>query len=182
MSGRPLTVLSMRRTHPFAVTRSVLLRGFLCSTLLVGFGFVGSIRPLAAQESSNFTTPSRNIDCLIFQLDGLASASCVVKSDSWRKLPKKPADCDLDWSPTEVGISEETERGKRKVSVYAGVCRGDIGPLCPPDSCRVLGYGKSITIASFTCTSRTTGMTCLDRKSSKKRGFTVNRSGYQLYR
>ena len=136
--------------------------------------------PALAQDltSINFTTPSKNIDCLMFDFNETAAASCVVKSASWKKLPAKPADCDLDWSATEIGITSEKSGSTFKNSLNAGTCRGDIGPLCGP-TCLVLGYGKSRTFRNITCTSAKAGVTCRTTSGPKK-GFTVSRAGYTV--
>jgi hypothetical protein len=152
----------------------------LALALAVSLGLVGSVTyPANAQltEIIRFTSPTGNIDCEMYGIDGSPSAGCLVENATWKVSPKKPADCDLDWSPTEVYLSVE---GKPAVSV--GSCRGDIGPLCSPagnpDSCVVLPYGKSKSLGIITCTSAKTGITCVTTKGAK-RGFTVNKSGYK---
>ena len=130
---------------------------------------------IAVAKPVHFTTPSGNIDCLGgFDTPG-ASVDCTVQEQSWPKLPKKPANCDLDWAPTDISLTN----GKVRV----GACRGDIGPLCAPgtDRCTVLAYGKSVLIKrSIRCTSRRTGLTCRARKGLGA-GFRVSRQGYTIF-
>ena len=61
-------------------------------------------------------------------------------------------------------------RRARKVKVADAV--GD--PSSP-----VLAYGKSRGFGRFTCTSRTTGLTCRDRRSGH--GFAVSRERQRLF-
>ena len=129
----------------------------------------------AAADPVHFTTPSGNIDCVGgFDTPG-ASVDCLVEKNSWPKLPKRPANCDLDWVGSEISLTN----GKVRV----GACRGDIGPLCAPgtDRCTVLAYGKSVLIKrSIRCTSRRTGLTCRARKGLGA-GFRVSRQGYTIF-
>jgi hypothetical protein len=150
------------------------------AVIVWSFGMSGG--PVDARaEIANFTSPTRNIDCLIVDSDDQTSANCVVKNNAvWKSYKKKPADCDLDWSPTELFLESTQEQTSVINTVAVGVCRGDIGPVCP-GTCRTLGYGKSETIGRITCTSQKTGMTCVTNKG-KRKGFTVNRSGYKLIR
>jgi hypothetical protein len=131
--------------------------------------------PTAQTSLVHFTTPSKNIDC-IGSPSGPPFVDCLVEKANWAQKPRKPASCDLDWVPTEVGMS------RRRVSV--GACRGDIGPLCVPtgpDRCSTLGYGRSVAIGPIRCASAVTGVTC--RYTSAPRvGFKVSREGYTIYR
>ncbi len=165
------------------VMKSSRLFSLVLATLVAGFFLVGAHGgPVQAQDldSISFTTPSKNIDCLLFDLDGSTSGNCVVKSAAWKKLPAIPSDCDLDWAATEVSVFSEKSGATLTNSVALGSCRGDVGPLCGP-TCPVLAYGKSFTLRSIKCTSTTKGVTCVTT-SGPKRGFTVNRAGYTLIR
>lgn len=139
----------------------------------------------SAQEIVHFTTPSNNIDCMIYAYDSTTVADCLVKSAAWKKAPTRPKDCDLDWSATEIAVSSETKGSKRFNRVSTGSCRGDIGPLCGPigtnDGCATLAYGKSASLGAITCTSKTGGVTCVTTLGPR-RGFTVNRAGYTQLR
>ena len=132
---------------------------------------------VALAKPVHFTTPSGNIDCIGgFDTPG-ASVDCLVQKHSWPKVPKRPADCDVDWIGSEIHLTNGV--------VTVGSCRGDIGPLCLPsgaDRCTVLAYGKSVLIKrSIRCTSRRTGLTCRARKGLGA-GFKVSREGYKIFR
>ena len=124
----------------------------------------------------HFTSPSGNINCL-GSTAGPEYVSCLVRRASWPRRPARPRGCDLDWIPTEVGMS------RRRVSV--GSCRGDVGPLCGPRGsgleCTTLAYGRSVTIGPIRCTSATNGVTCRYRTAPRV-GFRVAREGYVIYR
>jgi hypothetical protein len=75
---------------------------------------------------------------------------------------------------------ESTANGKSYINKSgAGVCRGDISNAICVTKCRVLAYGKTETTGTVTCTSKTTGVTCVTIKG-KRTGFTVNKAGYTL--
>jgi hypothetical protein len=160
-------------------------RFLLAASLVIGSAVLGPLslvapQPAVAQDMIHFTTPSKNIDCLLYPSDFEFVASCIVKTAEWTNAPDRPADCDLDWSPTDVYLASEV-RGKRVTNaVGVGGCRGDIGPICGP-GCRTLGYGKSVKLASITCTSATTGVTCVTTKG-RRTGFVISRAAYRLIR
>ncbi|HEY7794509.1 MAG TPA: DUF6636 domain-containing protein [Gaiellaceae bacterium] len=123
-----------------------------------------------AQTLVHFQSPSGNINCLVFT----SGAECVVKKQSWPRLPPRPASCDLDWVPANVSLS-----GTR---LFVGACRGDVGPLCYRGSgCRTLRYGRAITVGRIRCVSATNGVTCR-RTDGRRVGFRIAREGYRLYR
>lgn len=137
---------------------------------------VAAVPAVAPAAIVQFTSPSRNIDCLGTTDAGSVGVSCVVQRASWPKYPPRPASCDLDWSKTEISLFAGRVR--------LGACRGDVGPLCVRGSgsrCRVLPYGKTVAIRSIRCTSRTTGMTCR-AADGKGVGFQVSREGYRIFR
>ena len=124
----------------------------------------------SAQSLVHFTSPSGNIDCLMFG----AGAECVVQKQSWPHLRPRPASCDLDWVPNNLSVS-----GSR---VFVGACRGDVGPLCYAGSgCRTLGYGRSLVLDNVRCVSARDGVTCR-RVDGHRVGFRIAREGYTLFR
>ena len=126
--------------------------------------------PASAQTLVHFRSPSGNINCIMFG----GGAECVVKKQSWPRLPARPASCDLDWVPNNLSVS-----GTR---VFVGGCRGDVGPLCYAGSaCRTLGYGQSATLGRMRCASARNGVTCR-RLDGRRVGFRIAREGYTLYR
>jgi hypothetical protein len=119
----------------------------------------------------HFTSPSGNIDCL-GSTTVPVYVSCLVQRTTWPKEPPRPSGCDVDWIPTEAGLS------RRATSV--GACRGDVGPLCFPGTCSRLAYRRSLEIGPIRCTSATNGITCRYRTSPRV-GFRVAREGYVLF-
>jgi hypothetical protein len=158
------------------------VKTFAVTLAFAVLGLMGA-QPALADDMAHFTTPSNNIDCMIYTFDSTTVADCLVKSAAWKKRPAKPKDCDLDWADTEISVSSEVKGSKRVNAVFPGSCRGDIGPLCGPigtnDGCISLPYGKSATVGPITCTSKTSGVTCVTTLGPK-RGFTVNRAGYTI--
>jgi hypothetical protein len=123
-----------------------------------------------AQSLVHFRSPSGNINCVVFA----GGAECVVKKQTWPRLPRRPASCDLDWVPANLSLS-----GTR---LFVGACRGDVGPLCYQGSgCRTLAYGSGVTMGKIRCVSRTNGVTCR-RVDGRHVGFRIAREGYTLYR
>jgi hypothetical protein len=126
----------------------------------------------APQRLVHFQSPSGNINCIL----DVTFASCLVKRHTWRNLPARPPSCDTDWIPSEVSL------GRRSVS--AGVCRGDVGPLCVPNTslrCTTLAYGRSVVRGAIRCSSAVNGVTCR-RRDGRRIGFRVAREGYTLFR
>jgi uncharacterized protein DUF6636 len=124
----------------------------------------------SAQSLVHFRSPSGNINCVMFG----GGAECVVKRQSWPRLPARPAACDLDWVPASLSVS-----GSR---VFVGACRGDVGPLCVGEArCRTLPYGHALTLGKARCVSARNGVTCR-RLDGRRVGFRIAREGYTLYR
>ena len=124
----------------------------------------------------HFQTPSGNINCIggpAFQ-GSPAFVECLARKQSWPRLAKKPASCDLDFDPATLQL------GRRHVTV--GSCRGDIGPLCvhTSDKCSTLGYGRSVDMGPIRCTSTQAGVTCR-YKTAPRVGFLIAREHYVLY-
>jgi uncharacterized protein DUF6636 len=124
----------------------------------------------------HFKSPSGNINCLGQKgYSGTPTfVQCSIRGSTWSVKPKKPRTCDLDWDPYTL------ELANRKL--YAGSCRGDIGPLCidPANPCSTLAYGRSVDIGPIRCTSATGGVTCRYR-TARRVGFRIAREGYRLY-
>jgi hypothetical protein len=135
--------------------------------------------PAAHAQSKlvHFKSPSGNINCIGAAGGSLGPAfvDCLVRKNTWASKRAKPANCDLDWAPTEIGLS------KRKT--YVGACRGDIGPLCidPANPCSTLAYGRSVDLGPIRCVSATTGVTCRYRTAPRV-GFLIARERYVVYR
>jgi hypothetical protein len=121
--------------------------------------------PAAATPSRivSFRTPSGNINCIYG--DQPHYVRCDIRS-GLRPKPPHPQNCDL-----EYGDSVSMNRASRAHLV----CHGDttIDPRA-----RVVKYGKSITVGPFTCTSRTSGLTC---RNAAGHGWFLSRESYRLF-
>jgi hypothetical protein len=155
----------------------------LTLTFLLAAGPADVVR--AQSTSTTIRTPTGNIICE-FRSDNSDTDSdsvvCGVQESSWKSNPKKPADCDLDWSPNEVGLSSDTNGTTITNLTWVGGCYGGVDmPICPKSSsCTVLFYGKSAQHGRIRCTSEKTGVTCVTT-AGKKRGFSVSKSGYKRF-
>ncbi|MBE9206259.1 hypothetical protein IQ244_06990 [Nostoc sp. LEGE 06077] len=117
--------------------------------------------PAIAQAETQFQTPSRNIHCLIAD----ESIRCDVLEITGR-IPPQPKDCELDWGH----VFNLNQRGNG----YRG-CYGDtVADANSP----VLQYGKILRYQGFTCTSRKTGLTCINRD---KRGWELSRERQRFF-
>jgi hypothetical protein len=100
-----------------------------------------------AERTIFFQSPSHNIACAMVS-DGVR---CDIRHHSWMSPPKPPS-CDVDYG----GGLSLTEHGKGHYT-----CAGDtlLG------SGRVLAYGGSRTLGRFRCTSKRSGMRCVNRRN-----------------
>jgi hypothetical protein len=139
--------------------------------------------PSSPGRMFHFKSPSGNIQCRM----NAEGASCLVLKNNWRRLRPRPADCDLDWSPTDMAMYLDPSQGRWKLEI--GACRGDIGPLCyGGDPCSVLQYGHSVTsvvraarLRGIRCASARNGITCTKLgRTPGNRGFRIARQGYAV--
>jgi len=162
---------------------------------LTAFGLLVALAALGAPPSGrgapdkdvHFKSPSGNIHCRM----SYEGVSCLLRENTWRRLKPRPADCDVDWFPTDIGMSVSRKTGRWVVDI--GGCRGDVGPICyAGDPCFVLGYGRSVTrsfpqsrkgiVLGIRCTSATNGVTCIKLGSKRGvRGFRIAREGYAIF-
>ncbi len=117
--------------------------------------------PAEAASSAWFSSPSRNIGCMMTA----TGVRCDTKTHTYTPTPK-PASCHFAWGP----------------SIVVGT-RGRGHFLCVSDTVagapKILGYGASRIIGRFRCTSRTTGMKCVNTLNGH--GFRISRSSYRLF-
>jgi hypothetical protein len=71
------------------------------------------------------------------------------------------------------------ESVKMNAKGHSKVCKGWKCVGDPPGDAFTLGYGDSVRVGPFRCTSRTTGMTC--RAIGKGHGFVISRAGIDLF-
>jgi hypothetical protein len=122
-----------------------------------------SAAPTATVRLATFRSPSANIGCDI--ADGVAR--CDIRRRSWSP-PRHPASC-----PSEVDFGQGLQV---RASGRGGfVCAGDtaLDPSAP-----ALAYGADSQVGSFTCASRTNGMTCTNAKGH---GFFITSEFYRLF-
>ena len=108
----------------------------------------------------HFKTPSGNIGCI----GNKTRLRCDIVRTSVRP-PPKPLTCEFDWG-----------------NAFQLLPRFAAHRICVSDSAlgarRVLGYGKSLRIGPFLCTSRRSGLTCTSRT---RHGFFLSRDRINLY-
>ena len=146
------------------IGRKVLgLRIGLAALLLVAATLTTAVAAPAAAASSSawFSSPSKNIGCYM----DASSVRCDVLKYTY-KATKRPAWCPLAWGPAV----EVDTKGKGHFECVGDTVAG---------SKTILKYGHSRSIGRFTCTSRTTGMTCIDRWNGH--GFRVSKASYRFF-
>ena len=110
--------------------------------------------PAVAEEVKFFYSPSKNI-------------SCEVSSGGERGAY---AFCQTLQKPRSVTLSDQ---GTLKVC-DGTKCLGD-----PPEDAFELGYGKSVEVGNFKCTSKQTGMRCSVSPSGN--GFELSREALDQF-
>jgi hypothetical protein len=121
----------------------------------------GSAGARAAADTF-FESPSGNIGCVISAKSGVR---CDIRERDWRP-PPKPRSCPVDWGN---GVSV----ARRGAGRYT--CAGD---TVFSDG-QALRYGRSILRGRFRCTSRRSGMRCINRRSAH--GFRLSRQRVRLF-
>ena len=117
-----------------------------------------------AQEG--FRSPTGNIHCQFFAVDGDAVIRCDLRQVSNRSLPR-PRDCELDWGQA-FEISGRATRG-------TPLCYGD---TVQDERLPVLPYGQSWQRAGLTCISEQSGVSC---RNARGHGFTLSRAAQSVF-
>jgi hypothetical protein len=108
-----------------------------------------------ATAATFFQSPSGNIRCVI---DRTSIARCDITQRNWSP-PPKPRSCPGDWANgMQVGF-----RGRGRFT-----CASDAVP-----GGRTLGYGESVRRGRFRCSSRRSGMRCVNTRNGH--GFALSR-------
>jgi hypothetical protein len=118
---------------------------------LVALALAGAaaLPAVAAGALTQFQTPSRNIGCIGGSFEGRQFLRCDI-SRTTVPDPPRPRTCTEDYGRAfEMSASGRPQR----------LCHGDTALGGP----RVLGYGRSLRIGPFNCTSRQAGLTCRNR-------------------
>ena len=111
----------------------------------------------------------------------IATASKSALKQRFFLSPSGNISCELDYTVGNGPTDAYCQADKPGVSVTmspAGKLRICNGTRClgnPPDNATTLGYGKSVTLGPFKCTSLTSAMDC--RVTATARGFAISRSG-----
>jgi hypothetical protein len=122
--------------------------------------FIGP--PVAAADIVGFTSPSKNIGCLLS--DDLLR--CDIEERNWSP-PPRPTDCP-DFTGYGQGISLHPTGSAQFV------CAGDTAMGGGP----VLPYGQYQAGGGMSCNSEPSGMRC---SNSDGHGFTISRDAYRLF-
>jgi hypothetical protein len=120
-----------------------------------------SPQPYLLGANAYFVTPSRNIDCAIYN-DSSPSATCTIASYLW---DEPGPDCN------NGAVVQVTAYGSPQFLSCAA-------SEFQPNSVE-LSYGYSLTNGQFTCTSASTGVTCTDNDTGD--GFTLSRESFQQF-
>jgi hypothetical protein len=121
--------------------------------------------PALADDLIFFQSPTGNIHCMIATGEW-AEARCdmIELMPTYRQAP---ANCELDWGAYfSVGLSS------RKGEL---ACVGD---TVVDQGSGVLGYGETLSLGGFDCSSEKTGMTCTNPAGH---GFTISRAQQRLF-
>ena len=122
----------------------------------------------AAQDVASAQTPSRNIACMAMP-PGIdqprPQLRCDVRQMSSR-LPRPPRACNLSWG--DAFVLDPTGPGRM-------MCHGDT--VADP-SAPVIPYGRQWRAYGFTCTSQTTGLTCVNATGH---GFSLSRAVQKVF-
>ena len=150
---------------PMSRRRGIVIARFTLAGVIAfaTFGGLAATSDRAAFAQSGvvgFQTPTKNINCTIYTDLSPRTLECMVSTYTG-KVPTRPNDCELDWTPqADLGTTG-------RASLFA--CRGDTSWWVDAP---VLAYGKTFRNGSFTCKSEKTGVTCTN---GSKRGFRVSR-------
>jgi hypothetical protein len=117
-----------------------------------------------AQISGPFRSPSGNIRCDEFIIDGPHTVRCEVVEHDWSG-PPRASDCELNWGDR----LELTEGRPGAFSCYGQNLR---------ESDQILHYGRVALFGSISCTSDTVGIMCLDNDTGHY--FRVSREDYSI--
>ena len=138
---------------------------------LVWLGLISAMsgRANAQSTEAGFKMPSGNIFCIIEPAIDSRSVSdlrCDIMQ-MLSKSPPAPEDCPLSWGDA-FAIAEDGNFGIR-------VCHGD---TTRNDSLKVLAYGSQWEQGGYSCTSKTSGVTCTNARGH---GFTLSKEIQKLF-
>ncbi|MFO0992491.1 MAG: DUF6636 domain-containing protein [Hyphomicrobiales bacterium] len=118
----------------------------------------------ASGEFIYFKTPSGNIQCSWYDIDG-PEVRCDIRN--FTSSLQRPADCDLDWGYA-FAVGANSGKG-------AALCAGDT--VASPEA-EILEYGRTFSQGGLSCVSETKGLTC---KNGKGHGFSLSRAKQRVF-
>jgi hypothetical protein len=141
-------------------------RAALLAVVLV---LIGQSAAAHATHSGFFHTPSGNIGCAMWDNDDIGVfVRCDIGEHNW-DLPPKPHTVACQ----ELDYIAGLELGAKGKSNF--VCAGDTVQHLG----KKLASGKSKTVGRFTCTSKTSGVTCRNRHNGH--GLFLSRASYRRF-
>lgn len=139
-------------------------RLFTAAVVSILLASAGLTQTALAQEG--FRSPSGNIHCQYFAIDGDAVIRCDLRQTANRSLPR-PRDCDLEWGQA-FEISARAARG-------APLCYGD---TVQDNRLPMLPYGQTWQRAGLTCLSEQVGVSC---RNARGHGFMLSRAAQRVF-
>lgn len=119
-----------------------------------------------ADDLYQFQSPSGNIACVMAALSGTTpEVACEIVDRTWT-APAEPAGCEGDWGDRVTLV----QGAKPAFTCHSDTTRGIGLPS--------LAYGASHSLATLTCTSAESGITCTDAGTGHF--FRLSRQGYEL--
>jgi hypothetical protein len=140
-----------------------LARLFAAALMSILFASAGLSTALAQE---GFRSPTGNIHCQYFAIDGDATIRCDLRQTSNRSFPR-PRNCDLEFGQA-FEISGRATRG-------APLCYGD---TVQDDRLPVLPYGQNWQRGGLTCLSEQSGVSC---RNARGHGFTLSRAKQSVF-
>jgi hypothetical protein len=132
------------------------MRSLLVLTVVIG----ALVAATPASAAVFFHSPSNNIRCVI---EATELARCDITERDWTP-PPMPKSCPGDWgNGLQVG-----RRGNGRFTCANDAVSGG----------RKLAYGESIKRGRFRCTSRKTGMRCVNVRNHHGFGLSRQRASY----
>jgi hypothetical protein len=152
------------------------VRWLIVKRVLVLIGLVAAVTGSSAGAAPlpGVKTPTRNISCFYVPIKPTARGNllCDIKRSSYSRAQQNgcQARTGLDWHGFEL-----SNRGKAQPVCTGGVLY-DIGRDTPTFT--VLAYDHTWRSHGFTCTSRSTGLTCTNGHGH---GLFLSRESYRLW-
>lgn len=136
------------------------------ATVLVCFGFTVSVALADTYGVKHFTTPSGNVFCIVDNEWPKPYVRCDLNDASFSPPPRPAKDCYGRWGRS-VTMTIGESPAFHCISDWAG-----------GENLFVLKYGDDTKVGPFQCSSRESGLTCIDATTG--RGFRLARQYYEF--